>query len=87
MEAQGFFSMLDRGNIFFESTRAEKCKRIAQLGCDLFIDDLEEVFDDAAFPSATRRLLFYSGPPPLPHGNFQVLTTWKEIGNAVFRSD
>jgi len=90
MDAQGFFSPdgvgLERGNVFFESTRVEKCNRIAQLECTLFIDDLEEVFDDASFPSSTRRLLFHSGLPPLPRGSFETLTSWKDIGHAVFGS-
>jgi len=43
--------------IYFEDTRARKIARIVALRCTHFIDDLEEVFDDAAFPAGVERLL------------------------------
>jgi hypothetical protein len=43
--------------VYFEGTRTEKIARIVALGCTHFIDDLEEVFDDPAFPSGVERLL------------------------------
>lgn len=44
--------------VFFAETRAEKLARIAATGCTLFLDDLPAVFDEAAFPAATRKFLF-----------------------------
>jgi hypothetical protein len=44
--------------VFFESTRREKCERIASTGCTLFIDDLTEVFEDPAFPAGVQRWFF-----------------------------
>ena len=49
-------------NLYFEPTRDAKIARVAQLGCTHFIDDLEEVFDDAAVPVGVERMLFE--PPP-----------------------
>src|SRR5277367_5346951 len=54
MTAKGFFAddgyAIPSGNLFFEATREEKLRRIAMLQCACFIDDLEEVLDDADFP-------------------------------------
>ena len=54
MQERGFFAANGYGipaeNVFFEGTRVEKLKRIASLGCNYFIDDLEEVLDDPDFP-------------------------------------
>lgn len=44
--------------VYFESTRREKCERIARTGCTLFIDDLPEVFTDPDFPGGVERWLF-----------------------------
>lgn len=62
MEARGFFATdgfgLERGDVYFEGTRAEKLERIATLGLDHFIDDLPEVLDDPDFPDGPARHLF-----------------------------
>ena len=41
--------------VFFEATRADKIARIAALDCSFFIDDLEGVLSDPAFPEAGPR--------------------------------
>ena len=65
MAAQGFFDRngfgIDPGNVYFESTRAEKIKRIAELGCSHFVDDLADVLDDPAFPDGVVAMLFAEG--------------------------
>ena len=53
---------VQEANVYFEDTRAEKIARIIDLGCTHFIDDLEEVFDDPAFPGSVERLLLTSDP-------------------------
>ena len=45
-------------DVYFESTRAEKLKRIAALSLTHFIDDLEEVLTDPDFPPNVERILF-----------------------------
>jgi hypothetical protein len=87
MTAKGFFAVdgygIPEGNLFFEATRAGKLQRIAQLDCDCFIDDLEEVLDDPDFPRGVRRILFAqvppAGAPPYP-----VCRSWAEIEKLVF---
>ena len=88
MQANGLFDdaaiSLPHANVFFEDTRQDKCRRIAQLECAVFIDDLEEVFADPVFPATTAGLLYHAGDLPLPDGPFRAFATLKEIGDAVF---
>jgi hypothetical protein len=91
MEQNRFFSKdglaFARGDIFFEPTREAKCRRIAELGCSHFIDDLEEVFREPAFPLAVERLLLHRGQGPLPRGPFTALADWTAISNVLFARD
>ena len=88
MERTGFFEpdgfALPRGNVHFETTRREKIDRIVQRGCSDFIDDLEEVFREEAFPRAVRRHLFAPQDGALPSGPFTAYRSWPEIANAIF---
>ncbi len=62
MEGHRFFDetgfAVDYDNVFFAETRADKIERVAKLKCDVFIDDLWEVFADPNFPQDVRRILF-----------------------------
>jgi hypothetical protein len=85
LEAKGFFSdlALSAGDVYFESTRAEKLTRIRALRCTHFIDDLPEVFAELDFPKETRKLLF------APHGASAVAGTrvfahWRELEQYFF---
>lgn len=89
MTEQGFFREdgygISRGNVYFESTRAEKLRRIALLGCTHFIDDLEEVLNDPGFPPTVARILFSAEVGPAGHGQpFTVCPTWQGVENVVF---
>lgn len=88
MECNRFFHKdglaFTRGDIFFEPTREAKCRRISELGCSHFIDDLEEVFREPEFPSGVERFLLRRGRNPAPHGPFTAFTDWPAITNAVF---
>ena len=42
----------------FESTREQKIQTIAELKCDVFIDDLPEVLENNVYPLESRRILF-----------------------------
>lgn len=88
MEHNRFFHKnglaFSRGDIFFEPTREAKCRRIFELGCSHFVDDLEEVFREPNFPSGVERFLLHRGRNQAPHGPFTALTDWPAITNAVF---
>lgn len=87
MEARGFFQTgntgLARTNVFFADTRDEKIARIGMLGCTVFIDDLEEVFIDPAFPGHIGRVLFTSGNGPVGDGVIVAKATWTDIARHI----
>lgn len=68
--------------IFFEDTRHDKLARIAALGCTHFIDDLEEVLGDPAFPAGVTRILFSERATSRPP--YVVCPTWQHIEQQVF---
>jgi hypothetical protein len=70
------------GNLYFEDTRAEKIARIVALGCTHFIDDLEEVFDDPAFPNNVERLHFTSAAG-VPGSRYRSYASFCEIADAL----
>jgi hypothetical protein len=84
MEANRFFQpaglALQREDVFFESTRDEKIRRIAALDLDLFVDDLAEVLAHEDMPAACRKILFGQEPQE----RFEQYATWGELCDAVF---
>ena len=86
MAAQGLFDGdygLSQGDVYFESTRAEKLGRIAVLGLTHFIDDLEEVLTDPDFPPNVERILFADEVQPQA-SSYITCSTWREIEKQVF---
>lgn len=84
-----FFSMdglgLNQESIFFCNTRQEKIRKIKQLGCKYFIDDLEETFLEEGFPPTVQGILY---SPAVDHsravGKLTIATDWKEITQYFF---
>jgi len=85
LEANGFLGSsgfgLAHDRVFFEDTRADKIARIKAIGCEVFIDDLEEVFADPEFPSSVSGILFASGGHPDPR--IMACSSWEEIGRRI----
>ncbi len=87
MEAHGFFEVkgldLQPDDVHFEDTRAAKVARIGELGCEWFIDDLEEVFAEPGFPSDVKTVLY--DPHGTRAGDADLLRCrhWDEIGGYV----
>ncbi len=50
--------LIDAENVFLELTKEEKCARIAQLRCAVFLDDLPELLTSPDFPPNVEPLLF-----------------------------
>jgi hypothetical protein len=88
MTAQRFFRDdgygIQMNHVFFESTRAEKVQRIADLVCTHFIDDLDEVLRDVGFPSNVTRILFAEGSIGFEGLPYIVCPTWQHIEEVVF---
>jgi hypothetical protein len=85
MKRRGFFDKggfgLDAGQVFFEDTRDAKVRRIGELDCQIFVDDLPEVLGHADMPAACRKILFateHCGP-------FERAANWTEVCAAVFQ--
>ena len=73
--------LIPRDQVFFELTKAEKIARIAELQCQIFIDDLPEILMADTFPNSTKRLLF---DPENQHSesvpqSIKRVRGWKEI--------
>jgi len=86
METKHFFDPeyfgISKKDVFFADTREEKIKKIEQLKCDWFIDDLPEVFEENIFPSDTKKILFGSYEPGLFH-NTTILNSWRKISEKI----
>lgn len=72
---------------FFELTKHDKLRRIAQLECDWFIDDLPELLTDRNFPPTVKRVLFdpHDHVRSLP-GEIRTLTAWSR-GVSLLKAD
>ena len=85
MEDQGFFAAeglgLARDGVYFEGTREGKVKRIAELGCEVFVDDLVEVLAHAGMQAGCRKILFGQDPDH----DFEQYTSWDDVRAALFR--
>jgi hypothetical protein len=77
----------DREDVFFELTRENKMKRIGQLKCTHFIDDLPEFLSERKFPKNVHRILFD------PHGEHQEETSlsracsWAEVEKLISKEE
>jgi hypothetical protein len=86
MAAQGLLDG-DRGfaraDVYFESTRAEKLKRIDALSLTHFIDDLPEVLTDLNFPPRVERILLAGQAQPAA-APYVCCSTWRDIERQIF---
>ena len=69
-------------DVYFEPTRRDKVARIRALGCEVFVDDLAEVFEESTFPGGVRQILL--GPSRRPGVPWTACATWDEVGRALF---
>jgi hypothetical protein len=88
MRLKGFFDRsfvgIGKEDVFFESTRKDKCERIRRLGCTHFIDDLEEVYFDGSFPEGVEKILFDPHGQCAPGKGIRNASSWKEISDIFF---
>ena len=63
----------------FLETRDAKVARIAELGCQVFVDDLPEVLAAPDFPASSTGILFDpSGSTSAPQGQHRI-SAWKQL--------
>jgi len=92
MRAHRFFDSagfgLSEQNVFFESTREGKVRKIAELKCDLFVDDLWEVFAEAEFPKNVKKILFGADFEDQKSEVFGLASrSWRDIARHVLGSE
>lgn len=86
LEDQGCFAgvcAIDPADVHFLETRREKIARISEIGCEVFVDDLPEVLNDAAFPARVGKLWFASTQPAEAGEGLKPYRSWAEISEAV----
>jgi hypothetical protein len=87
MEKNAFFSGeglgLCREVVHFESTREGKLKRIVELNCSHFVDDLEEVFLDPEFPPGVEKLLYVPDRCGEFPGGIMAFDSWRDIARHI----
>ena len=72
------FTTLSADTVFFEDTREKKVRKIFEIGCTHFIDDLEEVFQEPSFPKNTDKLLFSTNKQEKTNG-YSTFDNWTDI--------
>jgi hypothetical protein len=81
LQSLGLFSSTldDVDSVNFLETREEKIAMIAELKCDVFVDDLPEVLNDEHFPARTMPVLFDPAREHVASGNFHPLNDWHKL--------
>ena len=69
---------LNIGQVYFCDTLDEKVRKIAHLGCQIFIDDLVKVFEHREFSPRCKPILFRGNS-----SSFQCCSSWKHIHHVV----
>jgi hypothetical protein len=78
LQSAGLFAE-DKGSVNFLETRQEKVARIAELGCQAFLDDLPDVLGAPGFPDDTTGILFDpSASSPATEGK-RCISAWPEL--------
>ena len=60
-------------------SKEEKIARVANIGCDYFIDDLPEILLMPGFPKKTKRILFDPDGIHNTDGLYVSLGSWQKI--------
>jgi hypothetical protein len=66
-------------SVYFESTRADKIARIGRIGCSHFVDDLEEVFLEPAFPAGVHKILYAPNATVVSSDGAVVMPSWQAL--------
>jgi hypothetical protein len=89
MRAHGLFGGeglgLREDDVFFAATRADKIACISRFGCTHFVDDLEEVLREPAFPDGVIRILYApEGAAAAVPADIRVVADWGDVDEVVF---
>lgn len=65
-------------------TKRAKIDRIAELDCDVFVDDLTEILAEPGFPVKTRKVLFDPADQFADNPSYTRVKSWADLTVAVF---
>jgi hypothetical protein len=71
--------LLPLNKVYFESNRLDKVKRIKKIGCNIFIDDLIEIFDESTFPIKCIKILFDPRNEYNTIENIKICKSWYDL--------
>ena len=75
--------LLPDHGIYFENSRENKISRIKEMNCDLFIDDLLDIFLHHNFPDKTQKILFDPFKFYRSNPNINTVSSWAQINNLI----
>jgi len=75
---------LARDDVHFATSRREKIECIRRLGCQVFIDDLDETFAEPGFPDGVERFLFSPSCAESAVPGVRSLASWEDLRRACF---
>lgn len=88
--AHGFYEMGQTGlsprSVHLALTKEDKLRRIGDLNCDVFIDDLPEFLGENSFPSKPKRVLFDPSAAYRDERRFARAESWAQIADIIFAS-
>lgn len=88
LQEHGFYEMSRTGlspdQVHLALTKEDKLRRIGELACDLFIDDLPEFLSEPSFSKKPKRILFDPSAAYRSDDRFARAESWVEIGKLVF---
>ena len=73
--------------IHFENTRRNKVLKIKKVKCDVFIDDLLDIFLHHNFPDKTQKILFDPSKFYRSNSNINTVSSWAQINNLIQNID
>ncbi|MEI6030907.1 MAG: haloacid dehalogenase-like hydrolase [Alphaproteobacteria bacterium] len=82
LQSTGLFSA-DSCSVNFLETRQEKVARIAELGCQAFLDDLPEVLADPGFPASAEGILFDPSGGSVTLDGHRRISAWADLSELL----
>ncbi|MBQ4846330.1 HAD family hydrolase [Pseudoalteromonas sp. MMG005] len=71
---------LELERLFFNETLKKKVRKIRELQCDAFIDDLQKIFNHTEYPHECKAILF---DPLTKEKNSNTAACWADISNLL----
>jgi hypothetical protein len=72
-------------NCYFEPTKDDKVKKIKEMNCDFYVDDLPEILENKYFPDNCNKILFdpENNYEENSYKNITIKKSWDQIINEI----